>query len=253
MRYTLLEIVQRILESMDSDEVNSIADTTEAQAVANIVKEKFFEIVSEIGMKEHENLFHLNASTDSAKPCVMYLPSNVSNIESLKYNVGPSLDDFNLRELKYLDLGDFLFHVNNLNTNEAWVFSQILSLDGDDFRFKYRNDQSPSYWTSTDDYTIVFDSFDSSYEDTLTSSRTYGYGLKVPIFLLEDTFVPDLDPRQFSLLIAGAKAQAFIELKQSENPNAARTERRHRILAQKDRDNTDPRTAIQRHKGYGRR
>lgn len=42
MKYTLLELTQRILESMNSDEVNSIGDTEESMTVANIIKESLF-------------------------------------------------------------------------------------------------------------------------------------------------------------------------------------------------------------------
>ncbi len=253
MKYTLLDIVKRILEAMDSDEVNSIGDTTEALTVANIIKESYFTIVAELGPKEIENLFHLDAGTDNTKPTVMFLPSNVDNIHRLKYNIGPSVTDTNLRELRYLDPMAFLEYMNGLDVNEDWVGSQIVSLDGSDFQIKYRNDVSPNYWTSTDDRTIILDAFDHKYEDTNSSARTYGYGMKVPIFLLEDTFIPDLDARHFPLLINSAKATAFTEIKQTSNERAEKIERKHTALAHKTKDSTDNRSAIKRHKGYGRR
>lgn len=257
MRQTLLEMTQAILQSLDSDEVNSIADTTESLAVANIIREAYFEIVSEIQPKETEGLFHLDASQDDLKPTLMYLPASVSNIEWLKYNVGDSLVDTNFRDLCYMDLECFFNHVNNLDTGENWVDSQEITINGQLFNIKFRNDESPSYWTSVDDRVILFDSYDSSYEDTLTSSRTYGYGGLIPIFQMVDTFVPRIDARQFTLLLNAAKSQAFIELKQIENASAARKERKHRILAYKTQDNTDNRTPLGKYrsnklKGFGR-
>lgn len=221
-------------------------------AVAKIVKECYFEIKSEIDFKETENLFHLDASTDSTKPTVMYLPSSVNNIKRLKYNVGPSLDDFNFRELRYVEPVEFLEITDGWDGVESWIGVQVVPLGGQDFRFKYRNDESPKYWTSPDDRTILMDAFDSSYESTLTSARTYGYGVKVPEFLLEDNYIPDLDPRQFQLLLNSAKAASFIEIKQTTNDRAEKKERRHRMLAYKTHDRTDNRPAIYQHKGYGR-
>jgi len=117
---------------------------------------------------------------------------------------------------------------------------------------KFRNDQQPSYYTSIDDRVILFDSFDNTQSTTLESARTYGYGGLIPEFVMNDNFIPKLDARQFTLLLNAAKSQAFIELKQVENADAAKKSRRHRILMNKEQNNTDPRSEIKKHKGYGR-
>ncbi len=254
MRYSLKELVDRILESIDGDEVNSFSDTAESLAVANIIKECYYDIVSEIAPKETNGLFHLDAPTDNLKPPQMTLPSNVYKIEWLKYNVGDTLQDTNFRDLCYLPVEEFFDYMNGLDINETWVDTQIVTMNGQDFDVKFRNDQYPTYWTSPDDGLILLDSFDLSVETTLTSSRTYGYGGLISVFTMSDTFVPDIDPRQFSLLLQSAKAQAFIELKQTQNDKAERKERRNKILAYKTQDTTDTRTAKQkqRARGYGR-
>ena len=61
MKYTLLDLTQAILRALGSDEVNSISDTTEALDVANIVKEAYYTIISEIDFREQSGLFHLDA------------------------------------------------------------------------------------------------------------------------------------------------------------------------------------------------
>lgn len=250
-------MTQQILMSMDSDEVNTITDTTEAFDVANIIRECYNDIISEIQPKESEGLFHLDASTDNLKPTLMYLPSHVSNIEWLKYNVGDSLFDSNYRDLCYLNMDDFFSFTNGLDVGQPWVTSQVVTISGQDFNIKIRNDTSPTYYTSVDDHVLLFDSYDSSYETTLTSSRTYGYGGLIPVFQMQDSFVPQLDARQFQLLLQSAKAQAFIEKKQVANDKAEKKERKHRILAYKNnhRDATDIRSALKKHnrkRGYGR-
>jgi hypothetical protein len=253
MRYNLLELVQRILEALDSDEVNGIADTTEALAVANIVKESYYEIISEHGSKNRENLFHLDASTDNTRPCLMFVPSNVVNVHRLKYNVATDPEEINLRELHYLEPMAFLEMVNNFDVTQSWIGVSDIDFDGETFQIKYRNDVFPTYWTSPDDHIILLDAFNGTVENTDTAVRTYGYGLKTASFEMVDDFVPDLDPRQFSLLLNKAKAQAFVELKQTQNERVEKQERRLNALAYKTDDSTDPRPAIYRHKGYGRR
>lgn len=257
MRYTLLELVQQILMSMDSDEVNDIADTTESLDVANIVKECYFDIISEVAPKRSEGLFHLDASTDDLKPTLMYLPTSVAEVHWLKYNIGESVTETNFRDLCYMSVEDFFEYSNGLDLTESWVDTQVVQINGQDFNIKFRNDQSPTYWTSIDDRTLLFDSFDASYEDTLTSSRTYGYGDLIPTFQMSNNFVPQLDARQFQLLLNSAKAQAFIEKKQIQNATAEKKERKHRILAYKEkhRPAADNRSSLRRHnerRGYGR-
>lgn len=255
MRYTLLEMVQRILGAMDGDEVNTISDTTESLEVANIIKECYYDIVGEHDPQDSRGLFHLDSSGDNLKPTTMFLPENVIDIEELRYNIGPDLLDTNFRILHYKTQTDFFDYMNGLDVNETWVDSQVVTINGQDFNIKFRNDQSPTCWTSPDDRTILFDSYDSSYETTLTSSRTYGIGSLIPSFLMTDTFIPKLDPRHFQLLLQAAKAQAFVELKQTTNEKAERKERRNRLVMQRSLNSTDNRTPIaQRNnvKGFGR-
>lgn len=252
MRYTLLELVQRVLESFDGDEVNSLADTTESLAVANIVKEAYYALIAEVGPKDTSDLFHLDSSGDNLIPTVMYLPQTAANIKSFKYNIGPSVSDVNFRDICYKPMDEFLQMLDGLSVDDSWVATQTVTLNGQTFVFKLRNDESPRWYTSPDDYTIILDSYDKSYEDTLTSIRTYCLGETVPVFLMTDTFVPLLDPKSFTLLLNSAKATASIELRQTPNDRAEKIERRHKMVAYKTKDSTDDRPAIMKHTGYGR-
>lgn len=253
MRKTLLELVQDILASLESDEVNSIFDGTESQDVARIVKECYEAIIVEVAPKSRKGLFHLDASTDNSKPVLMRMPSDARSIEWMKYNVGDDLQDTNFRPLHYLDPFEFIQHTNGLDEGTDWVDSMTVDFDGHPFQIKYRNDVSPYYYTSPDNVTILFDSYDMTIEQTLTSSRTYCYGNKSPVFKMEDDFIPTLDDTHFPLLLNMAKSQAFIEMKQTENPTSERRERRFRILSKKTQDTTDSRKEIYRHRGFGRK
>jgi hypothetical protein len=128
-----------------------------------------------------------------------------------------------------------------------------ITLGGTSFLFKYYNDRWPSIWSSPDDVTILFDAVYLSNENTLTASRTWCYGTLEPTFTMGDTFVPQLDARQFQLLLQASKAQAFIELKQVANAKAEKKERRNTILVQRTKYNTDKRTALQKWTGFGRK
>lgn len=253
MRYTLLEMVTSILQSMDSDEINSYSDTTESLAVANIIKENYYRIVSNSPSYRFDSIFQLDASGDNTKPCVMYLPSHVLQLKTLKYNISDTITDTEYRPLTYVPFEQFLTMTSGYNaTQETWVDTQTITVDGDDYIFKFRNDMAPSYYTALGDYTILFDAYDSDQSTTLTSSRTLGFGDIQPVFTMSDGFVPSLDPREFDYLLNASKAQASLELKQIENTRAARLEKHGKLLANERKSSVDSRTALQKHRGYGR-
>lgn len=85
MRATLLDMTQNILSALGSDEVNSISDTTESMQVAQIIKNKYYDIVARGTLPEHFELFQLDPPLDSTIPVLMYIPDGISKLEYLKY------------------------------------------------------------------------------------------------------------------------------------------------------------------------
>jgi hypothetical protein len=229
MRYTLLELVQSILRAMESDEVSSISETREALDVADIVKECYFDIIGRLHPAEEEGLFKLDASGDNTKPTLMTVPSTVSKIDWIKYDHGDDTQEYNL--LRYLE---------------------PVEVDNTDYTFYFRNDAHPTRYTILKDYYVIFDSFLLTEDDTLTQVRSLGFGQILPEWELEDTFVPNLDPRHFQLLLKEAKATAFTEMKQIENPRAERSARHNWVFAQKTRADNNP-DSRQKHWTYGRK
>lgn len=250
MRYTLLELTQRILESMESDEVSTIAETPESLSVANIIKECYFDIVGEFSMAEQEGLYKLDASGDNTKPVLMYVPDQVSSIKWLKYQNTASTNPTN--ELRYVPNDEFLFYSQSYDPTDAQIDQMVVQINGKNFTFSYHNDRFPTYYTIFDDKYVIFDAIDLTEETTLTESRSLIFATLVPTFTMSDSWIPDLDPRQFQLLLQEAKAQAFVELKQAQNPVAERKARKNKILTQKNKRDNDPRWANQAHVGFGR-
>jgi hypothetical protein len=85
VQYTVLELVQSILASMGSDEVNSIGDTAEAQQVLNIVETVYYNIAARGQLPEHEGLIQLTSVNDPLRPTLMQVPSNVTRIDWINY------------------------------------------------------------------------------------------------------------------------------------------------------------------------
>src|SRR5690606_26701089 len=86
IRYTLLKMTQLILSAMDSDEINSIDDTTEAQQVVDQIETTYNDLASTLDFPDNWDFFELQPSLDMSKPTLMHLPQNVAKIEWLKYD-----------------------------------------------------------------------------------------------------------------------------------------------------------------------
>jgi hypothetical protein len=115
MKYTLLEMTQRILSSIDGDEVNSISDTVEAEQVAFIIQSVYYDIASSMELPEHETLFSLDASADYDKPVLMTLPTGVTDLQWLKYDKRDAeLDQSEWRDIPFCTLEDFLTRMQGL-------------------------------------------------------------------------------------------------------------------------------------------
>lgn len=114
---SLLTIVQNILSSLDSDEVNSISDTTESLQIANIVQNKYYDILSRGDLPENEDLFQLTPSNDTTKPTLMTIPSGTGRINWIKYF------DSNPNDSQQVDqFGSFSHGLNtDLTQTQSWT------------------------------------------------------------------------------------------------------------------------------------
>lgn len=232
-KLTLLEIVQDILSDMDSDTVNSITDSAESLQVAQIVKTTFFEIITEGEWPHLGGLFQITASADNTHPTSMILPDNVRYVEWLKYNKKKDIADRDVySSVAYLEPEEFLTLLNQRDSTSASVTPVVNS---NAVTLFILNDTAPTYYTSFDNDTIVFDSFDLSLEDTLQVSKIQCYGYREPTFSVTDTFIPDLPSKAFPYLLAEAKSVSFNVLKQAANPKEEQRSTRQRRRLSQDR------------------
>lgn len=206
MKQTLLEMVQRILESLDLQVVNSLKDTREAQQVARIVKETYYHLLHVREIKSKSNLIQLQSLSDTAHPTYLRFNDDVTNIDQFKYY---KQDEEKYVDIEWVDPEEFLERSLSLNPKRDNV-TQIVDFSG--IKLNVRNDKHPQYYTSFDDEYIVLDSWNKEVEHTINEQNTVVYGVKLPPFLLEDTFVPDIAPQHFGYLLSKAKVQAGTEL-----------------------------------------
>lgn len=238
MRYTLLELVQNVLSSMDSDEVNSIEDTVESKQVVAIIKTVYDDIISRGGLLSNKTLFNLVSSGDSTQPVLMTKPLGIDRIDWIQYNrilFGDT--DAVWSNVTYMKPEEFIRMIYELLPSESTVDTFNYTTDGFTIILNYRNDIGPTYYTTFDDNTIIFDAYDSAVDSTLQTSKTLAYGSKTTDFIESDVFVPNLQPQQFALLLSESKSLAWSELKQTPHPKAERASRRNWIHLSKTRQN----------------
>src|SRR4051812_8412394 len=86
MKKTLLQLTQDILSDMDSDSVNSISDTVESQQVATIIKNCFFEMISNRNWPHLRKLIQLDSLGDVTKPNYLRIPEGMKEMLFFKYD-----------------------------------------------------------------------------------------------------------------------------------------------------------------------
>lgn len=256
MRYTLLEMTQLILSAMDSDEINSISDTTESYQIANMARSVFYDMCVDMNFPCYETLFQLEASGNTAKPVLMTVPVTlVREVKWVKYdNVDSVLNETNSNycDVTPLNFHDFLERQRGLRNGTSNVGQMAVVTGGETFNFMYMTNQFPMYYTTIKDNTFIFDAYRSDLDTTLQKSKTMCMGMQYEVFLLEDSYVPNLEPDQFSYFINKLKVRAFNELKQQENKEAIQETRRQKIVQQKRKRQVPKIAEVYKVARYGR-
>jgi hypothetical protein len=212
---------------MDSEAVNSISDTVEAQQIASVVEDTYYNIISAREIPEHKQLLQITPLSDSTKPTHFHYPTNTKEIEKLFYNIGTS--GANWSEVRFVEPLDFL---NRMDEQASGVVVVTDVAGGTPLYI--RNDRMPSYYTSFDDYHIVMDSYDATVESTLQQSKTRAYGTVYPTFSQTDNFEPDLDDTMLPYLLAEAKSTCFSLFKSGSDPKIEQAARRLKSYTQND-------------------
>lgn len=194
-KYSLLDVVNSTLESMDSFRVSDIDDVLEAQQIASIAEDVYYEVINDsFSSHTKKNLIQLESLADSSRPNYLKLPENVTNIHQSKvrYNIQDGTagsTTLKWKEIEHCHPQDFLDRIGGRSTNET--NTQIVT-DFSGIQYVVRNKTAPQYWTSFDDEYIVFDSFDSDVDSTLQQSKNICEASLQGTFTKSSTYEIDL-------------------------------------------------------------
>jgi len=225
IKKTLLEIVQEILNDMDSDSVNSISDTVESEQVASIVESVYYSIIATRRIPEHQELVKLTAASDTNFPTHFEYTDNVWKIEKVWYKNSDGM----YQEVHWCSPMDFLDVTDGRQSDYDSVSDKQAGTS-----LRIANNKHPQYYTSFDDQWIVMDSYESTVDSTLQNSKVRAYGYVYPVFSQADAHTPDLDGTLFPFLIAESKSTAMSLLKGGSDPKVEQTARRQKSFMQND-------------------
>jgi len=227
MKRTLLQIVQNILSDMDSEDVNSISDSIEAEQIASVVRDVYYNMVSTRMIPEHQELVKLVSLSSSSRPTHFQVPDSVKRIDFIRYNVSTT-SDTEFKEIQYIEPLLFLtLHQDGTNVDTVYDVNGNTPL-------LIRNDQMPTYYTSFDDLHIVMDSYKSDTDQILAENKTQALGHKIPTFTISDNFTPDLDEVLFPYLLAESKSTCFSLFKSGVDQKIEQAARRQKSYMQSD-------------------
>jgi hypothetical protein len=232
MKFTLLEMVQDIHNDLDLDEVNSIDDTVESAQVAQIIKTTYFALMSNRNWPHLKQTISLTPSGTTDRPTHMRLPEGVKELLFINYNcVKEDETRKRYKQVKWLEPDAFLRKSNLLNNDNTNV---DIVLDVTGVELLIQNNKQPEYFTSFDDQTLVFDSYDVSIDSTLQNSKVQAMAYVMPAWESIDSFVPDLPEEAFIGLLEEAKSRAALKLKQeADQKSEQEATRQRRWLSQK--------------------
>ena len=187
---TLLDMTQRILRDMDSDQVNNISETEESTQVAFMIETIYYDLIANKSIPEHRQLVQFESPSDTDMPNYLIYPSTMTQVEWFKYDKRGSSTDakINYQEVYYLTPEEF---ISKLDVRDSSATNITTITDSSSIKLLIYKDRNPEYWTSFDDEYVICDAYDVAIDTTLQKSKTQAYGKLEPTFTHSNTFVPD--------------------------------------------------------------
>lgn len=218
---TLLEILNDVHVSLDYETVNAISETPESEKTARLIRGEYSKLM------DRDDWPHLNVTTvltalaDVTRPNFMQVPTTVAQIDSVRYNITETGDTNNsMKSITfYENPNDFLDIIYSRNTGDSNV-SVFNTAEG--IPIWTITDKAPTFCTTFDDNILIFDSYDSSEDTTMQSSKSLVMGLRASAWTESDSFTPFMPVGMVSMFISKCKVIANEQLRQVSLPTESR-------------------------------
>lgn len=219
-KMTLLEMVQNILSDMEEDVVTSYTDTVSSQAVAEIIKNTYDNIISGRDWPHLYKMFKLT-STGTNTPTRMILPETIMSLEYVKYNKkrpGESRDRFT--EIPFVEPQEFMRILDDRDGSDDAI--AIVNDPDSQVPLNIYTDRHPTMYTSFSEAALTFDGYYGDVENgaRLFTDNTQCYGKLYPNIVMANSLYFPLPIEAYQMLLEEAKSTAFLTLKQMPNQKA---------------------------------
>jgi hypothetical protein len=252
---TLLDVVQRYLNSTGGFFVNSIGDTEEAEQVAFIAQEVYERLVEDLPYRQFKRKWgQLGSVGDADYPNYLLIPDGIQRISEseIYYNIAIDEDTATIdwARMEYLEPLEFL---NRINRNSDIDTAAQIVKDFNNIEYVITNGRHPTYCTSFDGKYLVFDAYLRQQETTLHAANTQIVYFEPEQFILNDNFVIPLPPDMMQGYIDMVKAEVSETLRQESLPSASRRARQFQMRERYRGDKIGNQTRRNRPYGRGRK
>ena len=227
---TRLEIVQDILSDADGDEVTSVSDTVEAEQVDRLVFTAYDTIVDQYDLPYTMQLWTQANSVEGSTRFT--IPTEVNRIEWLKYDKSTDAAKPDFQIITFMEPAEFFDLVHSRDKSASNTTTNTFQ----SVEYYVYNDRMPSYWTTTDDQVIIFDSFDSAVDTNgLVPAKIYGYGLQRPSLPADENDTITLPEELWGLLRDEVREMYWDFFRDGATPKVNQLARRSRVRSQRNK------------------
>ncbi|AUR81834.1 head completion adaptor [Vibrio phage 1.015.O._10N.222.51.E5] len=222
MRYTNLDLLQKVARAINSDEVDALDETLESTDILDIMERSLDDILMRRHWEFMKDKQSVGLTGDSA--INILLPTNVVRIQCIRHlDAG---DQGHYVDLQYLEPADFTRRLqsndaSNSNTDEIII---------NGVKMWPRNDTAPRYYTSFDELSITVDSYDKALLATgVDPDRIAIQGIHKPVLdfsLGSEGIIQPIPEQMHNYWLNETIALCSVELRQQEHPRAERMARR---------------------------
>jgi len=241
MAKSVLKYVQKCLDVLESDQVDTINDTEESLRVAGFLEDVYYELMNREEWKFLDGPASFASAATLSKPTTFTITGTVKHIHQVRYNVADDGADAEFRVLKYLEPLQFLERFSTPGEDRTLV--EV----GNNLSVYVDKSRQPEYYTSYGEQEIILDAYDSDIDSTAVSSKLNVYASIIPEFSIDDEFVPTIPRHMEPLLQSTLNSVSSLYL--NKEVAAPDENRALRQLAQARRGHSK----VQRNKYYTRR
>lgn len=224
MSRTLLYTVQRVLEKLNLDPVNSINDTEDSLLISREAESTFYDLESRADWPDKIDLIEVTSVSDLNNPTALQLDERVHYIKTLRYDITVPEDTGKvIREIRWCEPEKFLELLYSRNTSSVDVKEAVYK----NIPLFVFNNKQPEFYTSFDNEILILDSYDSGVEDTLIGTKSVCYGKTNPTWSQDDTFVIPVQDSVYPLYLAALSSACSIYLNSEVNQEDERRQSRN--------------------------